>query len=132
MKIALITDDGKTISQHFGRTHYYLVLTIEDGEITAREMREKSGHTHFVSQHEDHESHGAGHGTDAGSHTKHVSMAETIADCEALICGGMGMGAYNSMNSLRIKPVVTSLKDIDEVVKAYVDGTLENHTEFLH
>jgi len=31
MKIAVITDDGKTISQHFGRSPYYLVLTIEEG-----------------------------------------------------------------------------------------------------
>lgn len=132
MKIALITDDGKTISQHFGRALYYLVLTIEEGKVTGKEMRSKTGHTHFVSQHDDHGAHSAGHGTDASSHTKHVNMAEVIADCEVLICGGMGMGAYNSMRSLNIKPLVSDLLDIEEAVNAYIDGKLEDHTELLH
>ena len=30
MKIACITEDGHTISQHFGRAPYYLVLTVEN------------------------------------------------------------------------------------------------------
>ena len=37
MKIAFITDDEKTISQHFGRAPYYLVITVEDGKETNRE-----------------------------------------------------------------------------------------------
>ena len=50
MKIAVITDDGKTISQHFGRAPYYLVLTIEEGKIVSREMRDKMGHNQFSAQ----------------------------------------------------------------------------------
>ncbi len=41
MKIALITDDGKSISQHFGRAPYYLVVTLEDGKEVNRELRPK-------------------------------------------------------------------------------------------
>lgn len=41
MKIAVIADDKKTISRHFGRVIYYAVLTIENGEILQREVREK-------------------------------------------------------------------------------------------
>lgn len=132
MKIAVITDDGKTISQHFGRAQYYLVLTIEEGTVVEREMRSKMGHSHFVSQHNEEETHGAGHGMDTSSHTKHVNMAETIADCKAIICGGMGMGAYESMRSLNIKPLVTDLVDVDAAVQAFIDGKLIDHTELLH
>ena len=132
MKIAVITDDGKTISQHFGRAQYYLVLTIEEGEIVEREMRSKMGHSQFASQHVIEESHGAGHGVGAVSHSKHVSMAETIADCKAVICGGMGMGAYDSMRRLNIQPVVTDLYEVDAAVKAFVDGKMIDHTELLH
>ncbi|HSM23394.1 MAG TPA: NifB/NifX family molybdenum-iron cluster-binding protein [Anaerolineaceae bacterium] len=132
MKIAVITNEGKTISQHFGRAPYYLVLTIEEGEVTQREMREKMGHTHFVGQHEEHEHGTAGHGMDAGSHKKHTSMADAISDCKVLICGGMGMGAYESMRRLNIKPVVTDLRDIDAAVQAFIDGKLIDHTELLH
>jgi predicted Fe-Mo cluster-binding NifX family protein len=132
MKIAVITDDGKTISQHFGRALYYMVLTIEEGRIVHREMRHKIGHSHFSAQHQSGEPHAAGHGMDVDSHNKHVSMAETIADCKVLLCGGMGMGAYESMRRLNIQPVVTDVHDIDAAVQAFIDGKLIDHTELLH
>ena len=132
MKIAAITDDGKTISQHFGRAPYYLVLTIEEGKVTNREMRDKMGHTHFVDQPHVEATPSAGHGMDSASHDKHVSMAEAISDCKALLCGGMGMGAYESMRRLNIQPVVTDLTNIEEAVKAFIDGKLVDHTEMLH
>lgn len=132
MKIAAITEDGKTISQHFGRAPYYLVLTIEDGKIVNREMRDKMGHYHFQNQDHAEESHGTGHGMDAASHNKHISLAQAIADCKALLCGGMGMGAYESLRQLNIQPVVTDLGDIDDAVQTFIDGKLIDHTELLH
>ncbi|PKO07273.1 MAG: dinitrogenase iron-molybdenum cofactor biosynthesis protein [Chloroflexi bacterium HGW-Chloroflexi-3] len=132
MKIAVITSDGKTIDQHFGRAPYYLVVTIEEGKVTQKEMREKMGHRHFAAQHEEHEHRSAGHGMDEGSHKKHASMAEIISDCVALLCGGMGMGAYESMRQLNIKPIVTDMSDIDTAVQAFIDGKLIDHTELLH
>lgn len=136
MKIALITDGGKTISQHFGRAPYYLVLTIEEGKIVNQEMRNKLSHNQFSGQpHADahaEEPHGAGHGLDAASHDKHISMAEAIADCQAILCGGMGMGAYESMRRLNIQPVVTDIQDIDTAAQAFIDGKLIDHTELLH
>jgi transcriptional regulator with XRE-family HTH domain/predicted Fe-Mo cluster-binding NifX family protein len=132
MKIAAITDDGKTISQHFGRAPYYLVLTIEEGKIVNREMRDKMGHNQFSAQSPKKEPHGTEHEMDSASHNKHVSMAEAIADCKALLCGGMGMGAYESMRHLNIQPVVTDLRDIDAAAQAFIDGKLIDHTELLH
>jgi predicted Fe-Mo cluster-binding NifX family protein len=132
MKIALITDDGQTISQHFGRAPYYLVVTIEEGKEVQREMRDKLGHNHFANQeHGEHPSNER-HGFDPASQNRHVSMAQAIADCEAIICGGMGAGAYESMRRLSIQPVVTDIRVIDEAVQAYVDKKLTDHTELLH
>jgi transcriptional regulator with XRE-family HTH domain/predicted Fe-Mo cluster-binding NifX family protein len=132
VKIAVITDDGKTISQHFGRAPYYLVLTIEEGKIVNREMRDKMGHNQFSSEPHTEEAHGVHHGKDSAAHNKHASMAETIADCKALLCGGMGMGAYESMRRLNIQPVVTELSDIGAAAQAFIDGKLIDHTELLH
>ncbi|HMN59318.1 MAG TPA: NifB/NifX family molybdenum-iron cluster-binding protein [Anaerolinea sp.] len=132
MKIALITDDGKSISQHFGRAPYFLVLTIEDGKIIGREMREKMGHRQFSAEPHTEEHHGAGHGQDSASHHKHASMAETIADCKVLICGGMGMGAYDSMRRLNIQAILTDIREIDAAALAFIDGKLVDHTELLH
>jgi len=132
MKIALITDDSKTISRHFGRAPYYLVATIEDGQVTAREIRNKLGHTHFASQETGEHQHSERHGFDQASHDRHSSMAEAIADCQAIICGGMGAGAYESMRRLNIQPVLTELDNIDQAIQAYLSGTLADRTDMLH
>jgi predicted Fe-Mo cluster-binding NifX family protein len=132
MKIAAITEDGKNISQHFGRAPYYLVVTVENGQIAERELREKLGHAHFANQPHPEEQPGQPHGMDAASHNKHLQMAEAIADCEALLCRGMGMGAYESMKALGIRPVVTDIVTIDEAVMAYIEGNIVDQVERLH
>jgi predicted Fe-Mo cluster-binding NifX family protein len=131
MKIAVITNDGKTISQHFGRAPFYMVLSIKEGKIVDRELRDKLGHNQFSTIGSE-EHHHERHGLDDASHNKHAQMAGSIADCQVLMCGGMGMGAYESMRRLNIQPIVTDLQDIDIAVKAYIDGTIEDHTEKLH
>jgi predicted Fe-Mo cluster-binding NifX family protein len=133
MKIAAVTDDGKTISQHFGRANYYAVLTIENGQIVQREMREKLSHQYFANEaHEhDHEP-GQRHGFDAESQSRHAQMSQAIADCEALICRGMGTGAYESMRERGIRPIVTDIEAIDDAAMAYAGGVLVDHIEKLH
>jgi predicted Fe-Mo cluster-binding NifX family protein len=59
-------------------------------------------------------------------------MAETIADCQVLIAGGMGWGAYESLESRNIQPIVTDIRNIDEAVKLYLEGKLPNLMERLH
>jgi predicted Fe-Mo cluster-binding NifX family protein len=132
MKIAIITDNEKSISQHFGRASYYLVITLEGGKEVSRELRPKLGHNQFQAGNAHIEHEHAGHGLDDASHQKHTSMAEVIGDCSVVICGGMGMGAYESMQRLKIQPIVTDLRDIDSAIQAYLSGTLTDHTEKLH
>ncbi len=127
MKIAVVSDDGKNLSQHFGRAPFYIVYTIEEAKIKEREVREKLGHNQFGVR--DHE---RGLEQDTASHGKHASMAEVISDCGVLICGGMGMGAYESLKRLNIKPFVTDCPDPDTAVQAYIKGELVDHIEKLH
>lgn len=135
MKVAVITDDGQSISRHFGRAPYYMIYTIEEGKVTNKELVNKLGHNHFQSAESagGHEhDHSQGHGMDSASHDRHSDMAAPLAGCKALICGGMGMGAYQSMKTLNIVPVVTDLTDLDQAVQAFIDGKLVDHTEMLH
>ena len=39
--IAIATDDGETVSSHFGRARFYEVLNFSDGKVTKRERRKK-------------------------------------------------------------------------------------------
>ncbi|MFC1935455.1 NifB/NifX family molybdenum-iron cluster-binding protein [Chloroflexota bacterium] len=131
MKIAAISDDEVSISQHFGRAPLYVVLTVEGGKIVGRETRSKAGHHTFAAT-ERPLAPGERHGYDADSQARHQSMAETIADCQVLLAGGMGWGAYESMNSYNIEPLVTDVQNIDEAVQLYLDGRLPNLMELLH
>jgi predicted Fe-Mo cluster-binding NifX family protein len=59
-------------------------------------------------------------------------MSDVIADCEALLCRGMGMGAYQSMQTRGIRPVVTDIAVIDEAVMAYIEGSIVDQVDRLH
>jgi predicted Fe-Mo cluster-binding NifX family protein len=132
MKIAVISDDGITLSQHFGRASLYVVATVEKGKVMTKETRNKMGHQHFAaSSHEEH-AHGPGHGFDADSQSKHDQMAQNIDDCQVIIVGGMGWGAYESMKSRGLEPVITDVSNIDEALKLYIEGKLPNLMEKLH
>lgn len=131
MQIAVITEDGSTVSQHFGRATEYVVFTVEDGKVTKREKREKAGHNNFAEQHTEEDT-GQKHGYDAGSQAKHESMAQAIADCDMLIVGGMGWGAYESMKEHNIEPIITDVENIEETVALYLKDKLPNLMERLH
>ena len=132
MKVAAISDDGTTISQHFGRAPLYVVVTVEDDKIVSKETRAKAGHHTFAAHQPPDLAPGERHGYDAGSQVRHESMAETIADCQVLIARGMGWGAYESLKSRNIEPVVTDVENIDEAVNLYLAGKLPNLMERLH
>lgn len=132
MKIAAVSDDGITISQHFGRAAYYVVVTIQDNQIVARETREKMGHAQFGGETHAEGNDPPGHGYDAAAQSRHARTASAIADCQVLLARGMGAGAYDSMQAAGIRPIVTDLANIDDAVKAYLGGTLTDHVEKLH
>jgi predicted Fe-Mo cluster-binding NifX family protein len=131
MKIAAISDDGVTISQHFGRAPLYVVVTVEDGKIVSKENRDKAGHHTFGGEHHE-TAPGERHGYDSGAQSRHATMARTIEDCQVLIAGGMGWGAYDSLKSRGIEALVTDVEDIEEAVNLYVQGKLPNLMERLH
>jgi predicted Fe-Mo cluster-binding NifX family protein len=141
MKIAAVTDDGKTISAHFGRAIKYLVVTVEDGQITGSELRDKANHHDFhqeeSGQHTHHiqpsdYKHAPGHGHGRHSAEKHQRMFETIPDCQIVLARGMGQGAYAGLEQMGIRPILTEIKGIEEAVQAVADGTIEDHPERLH
>jgi predicted Fe-Mo cluster-binding NifX family protein len=135
MKIAAISEDGVTISQHFGRAPLYVVITVEDGKIISHETRDKMGHSQFSGEkHEEHhhEADPRGHGFDPAAQNRHGQMVAAISDCEVLLARGMGRGAYESIKQANIRPIVADIANIDEAVQAYLKGGLVDHSERLH
>ena len=134
IKIAAVSEDGVTISAHFGRAPLYVVVSVDGGRILSRETRDKLGHAQFSGEHEEgpHEPDPRGHGFDPASQDRHTRMVAAIADCQVLLARGMGAGAFASMQQAGIEPIVTDLEDIGSAVRAYLGGTLRNLVENLH
>jgi predicted Fe-Mo cluster-binding NifX family protein len=128
MKIAVVTVDGKTVSQHFGRSPYYAVVTVENGEVKSREMRQR-GVGHFAPQgpqHAEHHEENGRHGYGPEARMSHAAMAQEIIDCQVLIAGGMGSGAYENLKEAGLNVILTDMEMIDDAVKAHISGSLKN------
>ena len=134
-KLAIVTDDGKTISPHFGRATQYAIISIEDGTITARELRDKASHRDFQTgeshQHKHREDErGRGFGEHAGE--KHQRMFANITDCQIVLARGMGQGAHNGLQQMNIQAILTDIADIDSAVQAVINDDIVDHPERLH
>jgi predicted Fe-Mo cluster-binding NifX family protein len=122
-KIAIATEDGIHVSAHFGRAPYFQVLTIENGQVTKEEQRAKAFHqgNHHHSDH-----------THGGPDTHATGMISAVADCSAIIAGGMGKPAFHSIQTSGLTPILTDLREIAQVGQAFAAGNLVNHPERLH
>ncbi len=133
MKIALVTDDGKTVSAHFGHAKYLFVITIENGEVTSTELIERNlegqhNHNHHGNGH----SHGRGRGHGGGGGGGFQSKFLPLKGCDFLVARGMGTSAMNNTQSLGVKVILTDLKTIDDVLSAVADGTLVHNSRRVH
>ena len=150
MKIAAVSDDGTTISPHFGRAGLYVVVTVEDGKVVGTETRPKSGHHSFAGHGEHHgcQGHDAPHGHGQGAQARHTAMIGSIEDCHtllrhsgmigsiedchALLARGMGWGAYRALRERGIDAVITDVPDVREAALLYAKNELPNLRERLH
>ena len=130
MKIAVVTDDHRTISAHFGRAIYYEVFTIVDRKVIHRESRPKPSHTQFANEPQDEPGHA--HGQGPAAEGRHVLMLAPILDCQVLMARGMGQGAHDNLARSGIRPILTDVQEIELAVQAYIDGQLVDHPERLH
>ncbi len=127
MKIAVVTNDGKNISQHFGRAAYYAIYTIENNEIVDSQMRQRhTGHNAQNNEHSHEHSHDTSQMHGVGQNDKHDAMAAEISDCQVLIAGGMGRGAYIRMFENGINVIMTDETNIHEAINKYINGKLTN------
>jgi len=124
-KIAAVTEDGQTLSSHFGMAPEYLVFLVEGGRILSEEKRLKPHHQ----RHPDH--HVAGHGDAGHGATSHADMFAPIADCQALLCGGMGSPAYQKALQAGLE-VVLAEGEIRPALQAYLEGRLSSDLRRIH
>lgn len=133
MKIAFVSDNGTTISRHFGRARQYVVVTLAEGQEVAREVRTKTGcHGH------DHHGAGPDHHNDQhhdqahDDHAHHDDMLQPIADCAVLIAGGMGTGMDQRLSAAGKRAIRTRTQEIDLALQQFLAGRLGDTIELVH
>lgn len=104
MKIAIPTNDRKTISEHFGRSKYFMIFEIDKGQIKSREERTNSERDH--------------------SHHSHGAIVKILEDCSDILCINLGMRIYNDLSSIGIKIHLVDEKNIEDAVKLFVEGKI--------
>ncbi len=108
MKIALGTADGVSLCDHLARSSAFLIFEIEDGRVASRSVRERNRDA-------------------CGNHASFVSLLE---GCRAVICGGIGQGALDSLQAHGIEPVVAAGRhSVDEALTLYLAGKLQTTSE---
>jgi predicted Fe-Mo cluster-binding NifX family protein len=115
MKIAIASDDKKTISHHFGKASGFVIFDIQDGKVITQEYKENIGKNNG----------------ECGS-CNHSAMINNIKDCEAVISYGMGQRIYDDLIKNKIKPIVTEVENVDEALNQFLKKNLKNATEKLH
>jgi len=135
MKIAVVTDDGTAVSQHLGRARYYAVVTVEEGRELRTELLDRSDTLVPVAEHEARQGLTGEidcHGTGTAAAASHLRMVQPIRDCQVLLGGGMSWSARECLLGAGIRPILTDIEQVDDAVRAYLDGTIADHLELLH
>lgn len=130
MKIAVATEEGKTISAHFGRSPLFAIFDIENGAVANITLRENT-FTHHVRERQHTDDHGAHHHGKGDPHA-HESVARGLGDCQVVISHGMGRRAWEDLRARGIEMIVTDETDVATAVRLYLTGHLEDRVERLH
>lgn len=107
MKLAIASQDGASMSRHFGRSSSFIVYDIDGQKIMSRHVRAVPAPAPDAP-------HGHGH------------LLDAIEGCDTVLCGGMGTHAAEELRSRGINPLVTldSTLEPDEAVRRLLIGTL--------
>jgi predicted Fe-Mo cluster-binding NifX family protein len=132
LKIAVVSENETTISQHFGRSPFYIILTIENGKVKKQEKFERGAAGTCSCGHSGNEEHNHASHSGPDSAAKHNRMVDPIADCQVLIAGGMGYGAYEALKSRGLEVFITAESSIKKAVELFSTGKLDNLMERLH
>ncbi len=124
IKIAVASDDGVSISEHFGRAHRFAVFEVRRGEILAEESRPGAA-----------EAQRAAH-CDAELTLRRLlprrgEQAGVLNDCQVVLCRGMGWRAAAELVRHGINPLVIVGELSPRVaVEHYLAGTLKPAPRF--
>jgi len=100
MKIAIPTKNNR-VDAHFGHCQYYTVFTVEEKQVTAKEIIPSPQ--------------GCGCKSEIASTLKHIGV-------EVMLAGNMGNGAINKVTNAGIQVIKGCDGDVDMLVRSWLNG----------
>lgn len=112
MKIAVTSQNRKSVTEHAGRCRKFWIFLIENESVVDKKLLElsKEQSFHESSPHDDH----------------------PLDDVDVLIAGGMGQGLMRRLRRKNIDCLITSEEQPDKAVSLYLRGALENEKACRH
>ena len=107
MKLAVTYDNGQ-VFQHFGKTSQFKIYDIDQGAVKGSMVFPTGGQ---------------GHGALAG--------LLRMLGISVVLCGGIGPGAVQALQSLDITPIAGVTGDADRAVEDFLAGKQAENTEAL-
>jgi predicted Fe-Mo cluster-binding NifX family protein len=105
MKIAVTSQNRKTITEHAGRCRKFWIFDIEAGSITSKNLVELPIEQSF--------------------HASRHELASPLSGINVLISGSMGTGLYQRLREAGIRPQITTEESPEKAVAAFLAGHLE-------
>ncbi len=123
MRIAVPTNDGVSISAHFGRSAGFLVFEAEDGKIRSCVVKTNPA-VHADGEHACAGNHAEASHAGHAAHD-HSAIVSALAGCEVVLCAGMGQRAVDALRLSGVNEiVVTEPGPAEARVRDYLNGTL--------
>jgi len=127
MKIAIPSDEGTYLSQHFGRTLGFTIFEVADGQIINQEYRLNDFTGHVLGQHDQHQNQGAGH-EDHAQHS-HNRILNALNDCEVVIAGGMGRRLVDDLTDAGKRIIITTQPETRKAAEMFLTDELKSDKE---
>ena len=105
MKIAVTSQNRKTITEHAGKCRKFWVYEVEEDVIVGKRLVEVA--------------------TEKRLHASHHRLPEPLTGINVLITGSMGFGLYDRLMQSGILPVITMEEDPDAAVAGLLTNRLE-------
>jgi len=123
MRVAVASEDGTDVSQHFGRSSCFIVYEIEGEVLKSQDIRANTFTAHARGECEG--------GEHAHHEHSHASIIEALRDCDAVLCRGMGWRAADELSAAGIKPIIVAGScSPSEAALMYARGELPEYANF--
>lgn len=120
-KIAIVTNDKKTVAAHAGRCKYIVTCCIGSEGVLEKKILENAQCRH--DRPEQHNCHGPGHACDGEHSHSHDGILGLISDCDIMITAGMGQRLIRDAVKAGIRPVTVEPGDrIDWIIEQYLES----------